>query len=201
MKFQCGKCCKYFTINNSIVANKGLDFQCDNCDNHFYLNRNLVFSSSAKNSNIICGNCGKLIPEKNKVCGSCNLILNKTHEDLRIDNKYYELLEIKGNGNVYKTHSGKILSKRSVLFPGLLVVIILFVILTWYFTKTNNNKILSKETTRIETQVVIMKSGQTYYADKIEKDGAYIRITNKNGLTSEILEKDVLQISKAIIED
>lgn len=168
MKFQCGKCGKYYIINNVIVANKDLDFQCDNCDDHFYLNRNSVFSSSSKNSNIICGNCGKLIPEQNKVCDLCNLILNTTHEELRIDNKYYELLEINKNGKVYKTHAGKILSKRSVLFPGLLVFMILSVILAWYFTKTNNNKILSKDITRIETQVVIMKPGQTYYADKID---------------------------------
>ncbi len=53
----------------------------------------------------------------------------------------------------------------------------------------------------IETQVVIMQSGQTYYADKVEKDDAYLRITNKDGTISKVLKSNVLQISKAVIEE
>jgi len=200
MKFQCGECDKYFTINNIQVADKDLDFQCDTCGNQFFINRNLSFSSSSKNSSMLCGNCGTLIPENNSVCDSCNLILNKSHEELRIDNKYYETLEIKNDGQVYNTNSGRKLSKRGMLIPGIVVAIILPVISAWYYTRNKTNEIMPTGT-RIETQVVIMKSGQTYYADTIEKDGTYIEITSKNGVISKVLEKNVLQISKAIIED
>ncbi len=203
MKFQCGECEKYFTINNIHTIINDLNFQCDNCTNKFTINRNLVFSSSSKKSNILCENCGKLIPESHKICNSCNLILNKTHEELRIDNKYYELLEINANGNVYGTNSGNNLKKKKKLMPVTITVVVAIIVLAGYLIKTNSlltvNTSLSQKVARIETQIIIMKSGQTYYADKVEKDGVYLKITNKNGAISKILKRNVLQISKAVI--
>lgn len=211
MKFQCGKCDKYFKIDNINIVREDLNFKCNDCGNHFFINRHFAFSSSSKNSRIICDNCGKSINENNKVCDSCNLILNKTHEELRIDNKDYEPLEIKQNGDVY-SDSGKILNKRNVLIPGLIITLILFIISAWYLASNNQKEltdsmltsitnIIQKNKDHIETQVIIMKSGQTYYADKIEHDGIYLKITNKNGLISEVLEENILQISKAVIEE
>ena len=211
MKFQCGECDKFYKIDNIHVIIEDLNFKCDNCGNNFFINRNLAFSSSSKNSRIICENCGKLINEISKVCDSCNLVLNKTHEELRIDNKDYVPLEINRNGNVYNKNSGKSLKKRSILISWLITILILSLTSVWYFINNNqkgNNTVLKqlasiipKNKNRIETQVVILKSGQTYYADKIEHDGSYIKITNKNGLISKVLETNVLQISKALIED
>lgn len=213
MKFQCGGCDKYFKIDNIHVIIEDLNFKCDNCGSDFFINRNLAFSSSSKSSRIICENCGKLINENSRVCDSCNLVLNKTHEELRIDNKDYEPLEINQNGNVYNKNSGKSLKNRSILISGpITIVLILSLASAWYVINNNQTElkntvlkhlagIMPKNKNHIETQVVILKSGKTYYADKIEHDGSYIKITNKNGLISEVLEKNVLQISKALIED
>ncbi len=206
MKFQCGECEKNFIINNIHTAENELEFQCDNCTNKFTINRSLAFSSSNKNSKVFCGNCGKLIPEANKVCDSCNLILNKIHEELRIDNKEYEPLEIKENGYVCNTNSGKKLNIKKRLLPVIIAgIFVLFIALGGYWFKTNNllvvNATPSQKAARIETQIIIMKSGHTYYADKLEKDGGYLRITSKNGTISKILESNILQISKAVIEE
>ena len=46
-----------------------------------------------------------------------------------------------------------------------------------------------------------MKSGKTYYADKIEKNGIYLEITNKDGSTSRVLQSNILQIAKAVIDE
>ncbi|MCI5209573.1 MAG: hypothetical protein D3910_12465, partial [Candidatus Electrothrix sp. ATG2] len=54
---------------------------------------------------------------------------------------------------------------------------------------------------RVETQVIIMMNGDTYYAEKVEKDGAIVRITTKNGAVVEVAEKNVLDITTAVIED
>lgn len=212
MKFQCGECDKCFKIDNIHIVKEDLNFRCDNCGNEFFINSNLAFSSSSKNSKIICENCGRLIHETNKKCDSCNLVLSKAHEDLRIDNKSYEALEINQKGNVYKANSGRRLKKGRLLMPGLIAILILSFPMAWYFINTNqkelNNTVLRqlvniipKNKNRIETQIVILKSGQTYYADKIEYEGLYIKIINKNGLINEVLKKNVLQISKAVIED
>lgn len=201
MKFQCGECKKYFTINNIHTANNDLEFQCDNCTNQFTINRNLAFSSSSKNSNILCENCGKLIPEVNKVCEFCNLILNKTHEELRIDNKDYESLEINAKGAVCSIHSGKKLSKTKTLMPLITItVVVILIAFAGYIFLPIIDTVQSQNPERIETQIVIMQSGQTYYANEVEKDGVYLRITNKNGSTSKVLKRNVLQISKAVIE-
>ncbi len=205
MKFQCGECKKYFTINNSHNVNDELEFQCDKCSNKFTINRNLVFSSSSKNSNILCENCGKLIPESNKVCDSCNLILNKTHEELRIDNKYYESLSINGNGDVCSANTRIQIKNNKNLMPRILAVVVIILALVGYLIGTNNlpfiNAAPSLTTARIETQIILMQSGQTYYADEVKEDGVNLRITNKNGTISKVLKSDVLQISKAVIEN
>jgi DNA-directed RNA polymerase subunit RPC12/RpoP len=202
MKFKCGECKKYFTINNIHTINNDLEFQCDNCTNQFTINRNLAFSSSSKNSEVLCENCGKLIPEAKKVCEFCNLILNKTHEEFRIDNKDYESLEINANGAICNIHSGKKLSKRKSSMTLITVTALAITIaLAGYFFLPIINTVQSQDSDRIETQIVIMQSGQTYYANKIVKDGVYLRITNKNGSTSKVLKSNILQISKAVIEE
>ena len=52
-----------------------------------------------------------------------------------------------------------------------------------------------------ETQVVIMKSGTTYYAEKTAATGNYMKITSKNGMVHNVLKSDILQIATATIED
>lgn len=205
MKFQCGRCKKYFTINNIHSVTEDLEFQCDTCDNRFYITKNLMFSSSSQNSNILCDNCGTAIEEGDSVCTSCNLILNKGHENRRIDNKSYEALEVNKGGQLYNANSGKRVTTKSIVLPITLAVLLLSVITGWYLTKTDNTPLadihLPGTPTRTVTQIVIMQSGKTYYADQLEKNGIYLDITTKNGATERVLEKDVMQIAKATIED
>ncbi|MCI5160299.1 MAG: hypothetical protein D3906_18120, partial [Candidatus Electrothrix sp. AUS1_2] len=53
---------------------------------------------------------------------------------------------------------------------------------------------------REEIQVVLMLDGTTYYAEKLEHDGPVLRITGKNGGVVEVAEKDVLDITTAVLE-
>jgi ribosomal protein S27E len=205
MKFQCGQCDRFFAINNIHTIESDLEFYCDGCKNKFFINRNLVFSSSSKNSNILCRNCGKVMPEGVKVCDSCNLIMNKNHEELRIDNKEYTPLEITVKGKVYNIKSGKNIAKKKMFFPVLIILIfVLLSSLSFYYFKDDVSGIVNASIiqgkSRTEAQIVIMKSGQTYYADKIEKDGDYLKITNKNGAVTKVLKNNILQISKAVVE-
>ena len=206
MKFQCGECQKYFTIKNIHSINNDLEFQCDNCANLFSINRNLVFSSSSNNSSIVCENCGKLIPETNHSCTSCNLILSKTHEELRIDNKYYESLEINEKGDVSNADTAKKLKKKKSVMPAVVVVAtVLSTIIVGYLAKTDRLPFTeiaqSKDMPRIERQIIIMQSGQTYYATEVEENGLYLTITSENGQTTDILKSNVLQRTKAVIEE
>ena len=206
MKFQCGECNKYFAINNSHIINDDLEFQCDNCSNHFSINRNLVFSSAAKNSKMVCENCGKLVPETSKSCSACNLILNKTHEELRIDNKYYESLEIDNNGDIAKSNPAAHKAKKRIGMPAIVTTTVILVgVAVGYLVKTDRFSFAdfaqSQNLQRIEKQIILMQSGKTYIASKVEPNGIYLTLTTENGAKINILKNNVLQLSKAVIEE
>lgn len=212
MKFQCGECDKFYKIDNNNVSKKDLRFKCEDCGNYFSIKRDLSFSSSSNNSKILCENCGKAIEEGNKSCSSCNFIFSKLHEELRVDNKYYELLEANEKGKVFNKNTGKNIGRRRTLLSSALVIILLLSAATVYLLSNNPTTLNATSVSSIrnflpekrkitETQVVIMKSGATYYAETISKDGHQIKITNKNGITHNVLKSDVLQIATATIED
>lgn len=212
MKFQCGECDKFYKIDNNNVSKKDLRFKCENCGNYFSIKRDLSFSSSSKNSLILCGNCGKTIEEGNKSCPSCNFIFSKIHEELRVDNKYYELLEANEKGKVFNKNTGKNIGRRRTLISSALVIILIFSAATVYFLNNNPAALNTTSVSSIrdflperlkttETQVVIMNSGTTYYAEKTAANGNYMEITSKNGIVHNVLKSDILQIAKATIED
>ena len=212
MKFQCGKCSKNYLVDNTDTIDKVLSLACTNCDNKFFIRENLSFYSASGDSKIICENCAQLVEEKSKACPSCNLLLDKQHEEQRIDNKEYEKVVVQeGKAQQQKT-TGK---KKGGKVGKFMFVLILIMALAGggYWFISNNPDILKSEALqplvnllpqlggKTETQVVLMQSGQTYYAKKIEEDGSSRRITTKNGIVVTVEESDILQIAKAVVED
>ena len=212
MKFQCGKCEKNFSIDNISAARKDLKFKCNNCDNTFIISKDRGFSSSSNNSKIICDNCGKSINESNRVCDSCNLVQKGARSGLKIDNRDYELLEIRKDGHLYNTVSGTSFTKKKVLVPVVIAVLLLSLSAALFLLKDIKHpyisairqsvlEILGEKKSRQVIHVVIMKSGQTYYAEQVEYKGSFVEITTRDGLDVEIPESSIMQISKAILED
>ena len=210
MKFQCGKCGKLFKIDNPEEAGGDLTFYCDNCDNKFLLIKNSVFSSASKNSKIVCANCGKFLPENYRVCDSCNLRINRNLSELKIDNNYYESLEVSGDGLVCDM-SGKNLGNRRKIIPAIIVVTLSSLVLSYLFLSHNQENMNDTSQSynpitdprnhkQKETKVVIMKSGKTYYANQLEFTGDYVNITSENGANNRLLGKDILQITTATVE-
>lgn len=212
MKFQCGKCEKNFSIDNISAARKDLKFKCSNCDNTFIISKDRGFSSSSNNSRIICDNCGKSFNENKNVCDSCNLDLKGAHRGLKVDNRDYEQLEIRENGHLYNTVSGANVTRVKVLIPVVIAVLLLSLTAALFLLKDikhpyisairqSVSEILGEKKTRQVIHVVIMKSGQTYYAEQVEYKGSFVEITTRDGLDVEIPESSIMQISKAILED
>lgn len=137
------------------------------------------------------------------------MVLNKQHEAKRIDNKEYEKVVVQ-DGKVLHKQSAKG-KKRPYLLASLFWC--------WLgqeehfgFSVLNNMRYrgtllepvaekMPNLSSRTETQVVIMMNGDTYYAKKVENDGSLIRITTKNGAVVEVAEKNVLDITTAVIEE
>ena len=191
------------------TIDKTLTLECAGCGNSFFIEADMTFASASGDSKIICENCGQLINEKIKVCPFCNLVLNKQHEASRIDNKEYEKIVLH-DGKPYQEYTGK--QRGGKILIALLLVTLLLAGAGFWFLNTPQHKLqntfqepvadmLPNLSGRTETQVVIMLSGQIYYAKKIEHDGLYLLITTKDGAVTKVLKKDILQIAKAVIEE
>ena len=209
MKFQCGRCGKKYLIDNADTAEGSLTIPCDSCGNSFCIDENLSFSSASGNSKIICENCGQLVIETVEKCPSCNLLLNKKHEAKRIDNKEYEKVILE-DGKVVGKKTGKRRGKG--MLAALLIVFLAGAGGAFWFLCTHPQALkgtvlepiaekIPNLSGREETQVVIMMNGTTYYAEKVEKNDATLRITTKNGAVVEVAEKEVLDITTAVVED
>ena len=209
MKFQCGRCGKNYLVDTADTVDKALTIPCDRCGNSFCIDENIAFSSASGNSKIICENCGQLVIEKVKACPSCNLVLNKQHEAKRIDNKEYEKVVVQ-DGKVLHKQSTK--GKKKVLLVGLFILVLAGAGGAFWLLSTQQHALqgtlleplaekMPNLSSRTETQVVIMMNGDTYYAKKVENDGSLIRITTKNGAVVEVAEKNVLDITTAVIEE
>lgn len=209
MKFQCGKCDKNYLIDNAHKIEKKLTLSCSKCDNKFVILENMSFSSVSGDSKIICANCGQLVNEKVKVCPSCGLVLNKQGEALRIDNKEYETLVVDEGKIVQENGGGK--GRKGTLLVGIIISILLLCGAVWFIDKNRNNlkdtflkpviDILPHFSSKTETQVVIMRSGKTYYATAAEHDGTELHITTRDGENITVAKKDIMQIAKAVIEE
>ncbi|MCI5167399.1 MAG: hypothetical protein D3903_15220 [Candidatus Electrothrix sp. GM3_4] len=212
MKFQCGRCGKNYLVDNTDTVDKSLTIPCSDCGNSFCIDENMSFSSASGNSMIICENCGKLVSEKVKACPSCNLVLDKQHEEKRIDNKEYEKVVVE-DGKVAQPGGKEKKSGKKVILAALLILVLAAAAggAFWFFSTqqhTLNGTLLEPIAEKMpnlsgreETQVVIMMNGDTYYAKKLENDGSIVRITTKNGAVVEVAEKNVLDIAKAVIEE
>ena len=209
MKFQCGRCGKNYLVDNTDTAEKTLTIPCDRCGNSFCIDENLFFSSASGNSKIICENCGQLVNEKVKACPSCNLILNKRHEAKRIDNKEYEKVVVQDGRVAQKKGAG---SRKGIIAALIIIAVLAAAGCAFWFLSTRQDMLkgtvlepvaekMSRLNGREETQVVLMMNGTTYYAEKLEKNGKVLRITTKNGAVVEVAEKEVLNITTAVIED
>ncbi|MCI5138009.1 MAG: hypothetical protein D3922_06255 [Candidatus Electrothrix sp. AR1] len=209
MKFQCGRCGKNYLVDNTDTVDKTLTIPCSRCGNSFCIDENMAFASASGNSKIVCENCGQLVIEKVKACPSCNLVLNKQHEAKRIDNKEYEKVVVQ-DGKVAKNGGGK--GGKKIILVALLVLVLAVTGGAFWFLSTQQHTLkgtllepvaekMPNLSGRTETQVVIMMNGDTYYAEKVEKDGSIVRITTKNGAVVEVAKKDVLDITTAVIEE
>ncbi|WP_446010073.1 hypothetical protein [Candidatus Electrothrix sp.] len=208
MKFQCGRCGKKHFVDNVHTVEKTLTIPCDRCGNSFCIDENLSFSSASGNSKRICENCTQLVHEKVERCPSCNLVLNKRQEAKRIDNKEYEKVVVQ-DGKVVQKKGGKG-GKKGIVAALILIILILSGGAFWFLSTRQDTlkgtvlepiaEKMPNLSGREETQVVIMLNGTTYYADKVEKDGETLRITAKNGAVVEVAEKEVLDITTAVIE-
>jgi len=209
MKFQCGTCGKNYIVDNAHSIDKTLTLKCAGCGNSFSIETNMAFSSASGDSKIICENCGQLINEKIKLCPSCNLVLSKQHEALRIDNKEYEKVVVR-DGRPCQEYTG---GKRGwKILIALVFVTALLAGAGFWLLSTQRHKLkntilepiadmVPNLSGRTKTQVVIMLSGTIYYAEKIEHDGPYVLITTKNGAVTKVSEKEIGQIAEAVIEE
>ena len=208
MKFQCGRCGKNYQVDNTDTIDNVLSIPCDRCGNSFSIDENLAFSSASGNSKIVCENCGQLVLEMVKACPSCNLVLNKRHEAKRIDNKEYAKIKLQ-DGKLAQKSGGR--NKKGILV-ALAVILLALAGGAFWFLSTQQASLkgtlleplagkMPNLSGKEETQVVLMLDGTTYYGKKLEHDGPVLRITSKNGGVVEVAEKDVLEITTAVLED
>lgn len=199
MKFQCETCGKYYLIENAEDISRKQTLRCIECGNLFFLQKDLAFSSASRNSKLVCGRCGSLVDEEGGVCTTCNPALNSLREELRIDSKDYEFFVVR-NGRL-RPKRGKRGRGRAALLAGASVVLVAAA--AFFLLPGGKSAVLKLvgHVNRTEIQVVIMRSGQTYYAGKIEREGASVKIVEKNGIVVTVDEKDVLQIAKAVLEE
>ncbi len=204
MKFQCGGCEKNYQVDTSKMGDKGIRFKCDQCRYKFYISKDLTFSSSGKNSKLICSACGAFVSEKSTTCYTCNQTTRKNNADLRVDNKDYELLDAR-DSKIYSRKSGKRFGKTGLLAVSLITAALLAIIALYFVSsgqKTlRDNGALPLNNSKVEIQIVIMNTGTTHYAQRIEHEGAYVIITDRDGGVSRVLERDIVQIAKAVLED
>ncbi|MCI5123190.1 MAG: hypothetical protein D3925_01615 [Candidatus Electrothrix sp. AR5] len=209
MKFQCGRCGKNYLVDNTDTVDKTLTIPCSRCGNSFCIDENMAFASASGNSKIVCENCGQLVVEKVKACPSCNLILNKQHEAKRIDNKEYEKVVVQ-DGKVAQSAGGK--GSKKIILVAFLILVLAVAGGAFWFLSTQQHTLkgtllepvadkMPNLSGRTETQVVIMMNGDTYYAEKVKKNGSIVRITTKDGAVVEVAKKNVLDIITAVIEE
>lgn len=207
MKFQCGTCGKYYLIENAEEISSKQMLRCVDCGNVFALHKNLTFSSSSRNSKLLCKRCGSLIDEAGGTCSVCNPALKSLREEFMIDNRDYEFFEVrKGKVRPKRGREGR--GKAALLAGGAAVLVIVLAALAAALlpgSKRDALKIAILKplgiTSKNETQVVILRSGQTYYAEKVEHLAGTAKIIEKSGGVVTVAEKDIAQIAKAVTED
>jgi DNA-directed RNA polymerase subunit RPC12/RpoP len=202
MKFQCGQCGQYHLIEDAEQISGKQTLRCTTCGNLFFLQKGLSFSSSSRNSKMVCGRCGSLFKEGSD-CADCNPALNKLREEFLIDNKDYNFFSVR-RGRIRPKRDRR--GNRTILLVG--TAVLTLAVATFFLLSAKKRDELHRTVLkplgigeRTETQVVIMRSGRTYYAMKIEREGPFLKIVDRDGLVVTAEEKDVLQIAKAVVEE
>ncbi len=206
MKFQCGTCGKYYLIENAEEISSRQMLRCVECGNVFALHKNLAFSSSSRNSKLICKRCGSLIDEAGGACPVCNPALKSLREEFIIDNREYEFFEVRKGKVRPKGRAGR--RNKAALLARSAFLVIVFAALAAALLPGGRRDALKTAVlkplgiaSRTETQVVVMRSGQTYYAEQVEHLGGTAKITEKSGGVVTVAEKDIVQIAKAVTEN
>ncbi len=214
MKFKCGECGKLYRLKDENIPLEGITIGCKECSNEFTITANNALISSSRNTQIICENCNHHVDEALKQCPKCNLILNKAHEELRIDNNYYESIdETPAEDNAdEKIEPYEIKDARSKM-PVVAASVIIFVLIIGgiaFLSATTDfmspaisepiRKVFATDPQTMETEVVILKTGETYYVKKITRDGDFLELLHLSGSKNRVNKQDVLSISKATIE-
>jgi DNA-directed RNA polymerase subunit RPC12/RpoP len=203
MKFQCGTCGKYYLIEHAEQISTKQMLRCIDCGNIFMLQKDLAFSSSSGNSKLICEHCGSLAHEESGACQLCNPALNKLREEFQIDNRAYTFFVVR-KGRIRPKHGRRGAGKAVLLTgAGVLALVMFITFLPGGKRDALKHAILKPLgiKSRIETDVVILSSGLSLYADKVEHEGRKVRITEKSGQVLTVDEQDIAYSAKAMIED
>lgn len=157
-----------------------------------------------------CSNCGKSIPKRYTACDGCSHVVAGAPEKLQVDHKFYDSLTT-GKNQAGNTQSGITSAKRRrLIFAAVAVTAISIILSSSFLSKKQNNQGNSVQTlnpaalldkkSKEEVQVVIMKSGKTYYAGKIEYFGNFANITSRDGSMQQVPKEKISQISTAVLE-
>jgi hypothetical protein len=206
MKLRCGACGACYLIEGTESLRKKRSLKCVECGNRFVLQPDQTFYSSSRNSQLICDCCGQFAAEADKVCSCGGKAADKgLREELRIDNKEYHFFVVR-KGRIQPTGKKVNWFGRGLLLAGVIALTAgLIIILLMPDGKRDalKNAVLKPLhlPSRTETKVVILHSGQVHYAEKIEQQGAEVKITAKDGRVIQVRKEDVRQVSTAVIDD
>jgi hypothetical protein len=206
MKIRCGTCEACHLIEGTENLRKKRSLKCVECGNLFVLQPDQTFCSSSRNSQRICDCCGQFVAEADKVCSCGGTAADKDlREELRIDNKKYYFFVVR-KGKIQPVGKKVNWFGRGLLLAGAIALAAGLIIVRQMPPDKRDalrNAVLKALhlPSRTETKVVILHSGQVYYAEKIEQQGAELKITAKDGRVVQLREEDVQQISTAVIND
>lgn len=206
MKWRCGGCGTCYLIEGIEKLRKKQSLRCVQCGTVFLIQPDQSFSSSGRNSQRICDCCGQFVDEAEAAC-SCGGTAEESsvREAGRIDNKAYQFFVVR-RGRIQPKCSKVNWFGRGLLLVGAIALaagLIIVLLMPGGKRDALKNAILKPLhlSSRTETKVVILHSGQVYYAEKVELQGAEMKITAKDGRIIQVRQKDVQQISTAVIND
>ncbi|CAK8711141.1 hypothetical protein GCAAIG_00395 [Candidatus Electronema halotolerans] len=206
MKFRCGTCGACYLIEGTEKLRKKRSLKCVECGNRFVLQPDQTFYSSSRNSQRICDCCGQFVAEADTICSCGGKAADKDlREELRIDNKEYYFFVVR-KGRIQPTGKKVNWFGRGLLLAGVIALtagLIIILHMPGEKRAALKNAILKPLhlPSRTETKVVILHSGQVYYAETIEQQGAEVKITAKDGRVVLVRKKDIQQVSTAVIDD
>ncbi|WP_028579933.1 hypothetical protein [Desulfogranum japonicum] len=125
---------------------------------------------------------------------------------LPIDNREYELLEVRENGKLYNKETGKLLTRNKVKVAILLVLCCLVAFgIYFYFNSTKGKEqvqsVLHKTLHTKKAYVIILRNGDAFVAAHYEEKGSSLFFVDKDNQMHEVPQTDIMQIREAVMED